>query len=141
MRPYLSKQDEKKLYWMLVGTLLAGILMYLTMRYTGWTIRLPMCAMLRFTGYYCPGCGGTRAFVSLIHGRIKDSLYFHPIVPYGAGIGLWYVISHTIEYVSGGRWKMGMRYRDIYLYIAIAVLLLNWIIKNVYWIFFEIRLI
>lgn len=141
MRSYLSKKDEKKLYWILVGILLIGSIIYLFFRYCDWTIQLPACAMLRFTGYYCPGCGGTRAFISLIHGRIKDSIYFHPIVPYGAAIGLWYIISHTIEYLSRGRCRIGMRYRDLYLYLAVALILMNWILKNIYWLLFDVRLI
>lgn len=141
MRPYLSKKDEKMLYWMLVGILSVGFIIYLLFRYYDWTIRLPLCAMIRFTGLYCPGCGGTRAFTSLIHGRLWDSIYYHPIVPYGAVVGLWYVISHTIEYVSRGKCNIGMRYRDVYLYLAVALILLNWITKNVYLLAFGIRLI
>ena len=141
MRPYLSKKDEKILYWILVGILFASIAVYLVFQYFDWSIRLPMCMMLRFTGLYCPGCGGTRAFISLLHGRFLDSLYYHPIVLYGAAVGLWYLISHTIEYASRDKYRIGMRYRDIYLYIAVSLILLNWIIKNICWLVLGIRLI
>lgn len=141
MRPYLSKKDEKILYWILVGILFASIAVYLVLQYFDWSIRLPMCMMLRFTGLYCPGCGGTRAFISLLHGRFLDSLYYHPIVLYGAAVGLWYLISHTIEYASRDKYRIGMRYRDIYLYIAVSLILLNWIIKNICWLALGIRLI
>lgn len=141
MRPYLSKKDEKILYWILVGILFASIAVYLVFQYFDWSIRLPMCIMLRFTGLYCPGCGGTRAFISLLHGRFLDSLYYHPIVLYGAAVGLWYLISHTIEYASRDKYRIGMRYRDIYLYIAVSLILLNWIIKNICWLALGIRLI
>lgn len=141
MRPYLSKKDEKILYWILVGILFASIAVYLVFQYFDWSIRLPMCMMLRFTGLYCPGCGGTRAFISLLHGRFLDSLYYHPIVLYGAAVGLWYLISHTIEYASRDKYRIGMRYRDIYLYIAVSLILLNWIIKNICWLALGIRLI
>lgn len=40
------------------------------------------CAFRRITGLYCPGCGGTRSFVYLIHGHIIKSLAYHPFVPY-----------------------------------------------------------
>ena len=37
------------------------------------------CAFRRITGLYCPGCGGTRSFVYLIHGHIIKSLAYHPL--------------------------------------------------------------
>ena len=30
---------------------------------------LPTCALHYVTGYYCPGCGGTRAINALLHGQ------------------------------------------------------------------------
>lgn len=141
MCPYLSKKDEKMLYWILVGILTLGAVIYLFLRCFDLSIRLPMCALLRFTGLYCPGCGGTRAFVKLLQGKLWDSFYFHPVVLYGAFVGGWYVISHTIEYISRGRWCVGMRYRDIYLYIALALILLHWFTKNLFWLIGGIRLI
>lgn len=29
---------------------------------------------------YCPGCGGTRAFLAITHGHIIKSLYYNPII-------------------------------------------------------------
>lgn len=30
----------------------------------------PGCALYRFTGFYCPACGGQRAFSELLHGHL-----------------------------------------------------------------------
>ncbi len=35
---------------------------------------LPPCALHETTGLYCLGCGGTRAFYLLLHGRVLESL-------------------------------------------------------------------
>ena len=43
---------------------------------------VPHCFFHRITGYYCPGCGGTRATSALLHGHFLQSLYFHPFVGY-----------------------------------------------------------
>ena len=141
MHPNLTKRQEKIVYWILTGFLMAGILMYLILHVCNLSIQLPMCMMLRITGCYCPGCGGTRAFLKLLQGRFLEAVYFHPIVPYGALVGGWYFISHTLEYISKGRWEIGMRCRDVYLYAAIAIIFLNWIVKNAFLMFGGIRLL
>ena len=91
---------------------------------------LPPCALHRLTGYYCPGCGGTRAVVAFFHGKILTSLYYHPIVVYTAVMGSWFMVSQTMERLSRGKWKVGLRYRDIYLWIALAIVVLNCLVKN-----------
>lgn len=82
------------------------------------------------TGYYCPGCGGTRATYALLHGKIITSLYYHPIVVYGVVVGGWFMISQTIERLSRGKLCVGMRYRDLYLWIALAIAIVNCLVKN-----------
>lgn len=141
MRPSLSKKQEKTIYWILMGILLAAVLGYVWWNLSGRPVSFPMCALLRFTGFYCPGCGGTRACICLLEGDLRASLYYHPIVLYGVCISGWYLISHTIEYLSKGRICIGMRYRDIYLYIAILILLVNWGVKNACLLLAGVRLI
>ena len=60
------------------------------------SIRIAPCMIHSMTGYYCPGCGGTRATYALLHGKIITSLYYHPIVVYGVVVGGWFMISQTI---------------------------------------------
>ena len=38
------------------------------------------CPVLTMTGFYCPGCGATRATYSLLHGDIAGSLGANPLV-------------------------------------------------------------
>ena len=89
------------------------------------------CTVLAHTGWYCPGCGGTRAVIALLHGHPLASLYYHPIVLYAGAVFTVFMVSQTLQRLTGGRVR-GMRYRDIYLYIGIAVILINWIVKNVF---------
>ena len=37
-----------------------------------------LCMYRLLTGLPCPGCGGTRSLVHLAHGRLLESLEFHP---------------------------------------------------------------
>jgi hypothetical protein len=40
----------------------------------------PTCILLRLTGLYCPGCGGTRAAYDLMHGDLAGSMRENALV-------------------------------------------------------------
>lgn len=89
------------------------------------------CVINKVTGYFCPGCGSTRAVWSLFHGHILTSLNYHPIVFYGAFLFVWFMFTNTIEKLSKGKLQIGMNYRDCYIWIGIGVIICNFLIKNV----------
>lgn len=132
MRPGLSKKEEKVLYWIGIAILFVTMILVILVKMLDIHLSefLPGCLLLRFTGFYCPGCGGTRAVIALFQGQFVKSFFYHPLVIYVAAVGGWYLISHTIEMISKGKYSIGMRYRDIYLYLAAALILINWIVKN-----------
>jgi hypothetical protein len=103
--------------------------------------KLPLCVFHTVTGYYCPGCGGSRAVAALFKGKLLRSLYYHPIVPYSAIVGGWFMLSQSVERLSRGKWKIGMHYRNIYLWLALALVILNCIIKNMILLFTGVALI
>lgn len=132
MEPRMSKKEEKSLYilgWMLLGAaaVLAGVTRVFPIQIK--IFSLP-CIFLELTGYYCPGCGGTRACAALLKGKIIQSFLSHPVVVYTAAVYAWYMISHTLEYLTKGRLAVGMRYRDLYLYVAAAIILIQWVVRN-----------
>ena len=43
----------------------------------------PPCIILHLFGVQCPGCGGTRAMYSLLHGDVVTSIAMNPIVVAG----------------------------------------------------------
>ncbi len=92
---------------------------------------MPPCAFYAVTGYYCPGCGGTRAVFALAHGHILRSFLYNPVVLYAAVLGGWFMISQTVERISRGRLKIGMRFRTIYLWLALAIVIVYFIIRNI----------
>lgn len=100
-----------------------------------------VCTFYRITGYYCPGCGGTRAVFALFQGEIIRSFYLHPFVPYLGLVGGWFMISQTIERVSRGKIKIAMHFRMIYVWITLALIFMNFIWKNVVLFFFGNALI
>lgn len=94
-------------------------------------LTLPPCVLNTYFGLYCPGCGGTRAFVSLLHGHILQSLWYHPLVPYSALIFGLFMLTQTLARLTHFRYFRGLRFHNWYLYVALVILGVNWIVKNI----------
>ena len=77
-----------------------------------------------------PPCGGTRAVKALLRGDVIGSFFYHPVVLYGAVLYGWYMLSHTVEYLSKGRLRISIPYTEKYLYGAVFIILIQWILKN-----------
>lgn len=93
-------------------------------------VRLPPCWFQLISGYYCPGCGGTRAVRALLHGRLLQSAWYHPFVPYAAFLYLYFMITQSVQRLSQGKLRVGMRYRNRLVWIAVALIIGNFIVKN-----------
>lgn len=98
------------------------------------------CGFRMLTGYYCPGCGGTRAVRYFLRGDLIKSFIYHPMVPYlGVGGGI-FMIWQTIFYLSKGRVN-AMKFRNIYIYGLGIVILVQFMIKNLLMILWGIKII
>ena len=93
---------------------------------------MPPCMFYKITGYYCPGCGGTRAVYALFQGKFLTSLFYQPFILYTAVVGGWFMVSQTIERCSRGKIHIGMHFRPIWAYIGIEIIFLNCIVKNLF---------
>ncbi len=89
------------------------------------------CFFQAVTGFYCPGCGGTRAVKALLQGDFWKSICYHPLVPYAAlavlllaGSGLWAKLSGKPERYLG--------HESLLIYIGVGITAVNWIGKNLY---------
>lgn len=110
--------------------LFAGIMLAVSVFHVDLHSLSPGCAFYRLTGYYCPGCGGTRAVAALLHFHILQSIRCHPLVVYTAGVLGVFWGSRTLR-LAAGRPLPVMRLKPIYLYLALALVLIQWIVKNV----------
>lgn len=144
-------QPEKILYGLGWIGIIVVILFYSIIRVTDISILsdLPPCYVYLRYGLYCPGCGGTRAVAAFLSGNILKSLCYHPFIPYFGFVFLIFMGTHTLEYLTRKKWRhpyyqsknvsrekpkiRGMRYRNGYIYIGIAIILLQWIAKNIIW--------
>lgn len=41
---------------------------------------LPACPIHERLGVVCPGCGGTRAILALLHGDVSKAFHFNPLL-------------------------------------------------------------
>lgn len=123
---------EQGLYWtgVCVVVLFAAVILYCHKRQMGLDALFPPCLFHRITGYYCPGCGATRAVQALLSGNLSAALRCHPFVVYAAVAGIWFLLTQTAERATGRRFRWTLRYRDRYLWIGLAVLVGNFLIKN-----------
>ena len=87
------------------------------------------CILRQMTGLYCPGCGGTRAVLFLLHGQVGKSFYYNPAISYAILFAFAYMISHTLKHVTKGRIR-GFHYRNGYCYLGVALFVANWVWKN-----------
>ncbi len=99
------------------------------------------CVFHAVTGLYCPGCGGTRAAAAFFKGKWMLSFCYHPIVVYGFFVYFWYMVSHTVQWVSKQKLRIGMRYREIYLWLALVIVVINAVVKNIALVAYHIDLL
>jgi len=139
----MSNKDltpEEQLYKIGLLILMAGSV--LAIIYT--KVLLPVipsfpCVFWKLLGVYCPGCGGTRAVLALLQGKFLLSLWYHPIVMYTVVMFGGFMLTNTLERLHILRIK-GWKFHEWHLYVALVVIIVNWILKNVLLIGFNITL-
>lgn len=97
------------------------------------------CLFHFITGFYCPGCGGTRAVRLLLQEDIAGSLQYHPFVLYACLVVLlelffWlYTAAGRIRGNKTLRYLPGMERRyHFWVRAGAAVVIINWVIKNLF---------
>ena len=94
--------------------------------------KLTACDVRRICGFPCPGCGGTRAFYYLFLGEFARSFYLNPTVIYGVLAYFHFMILYFYrKHISGTIQKKEIHIQ-YYMYVAIAVILTQWVVKLLY---------
>lgn len=129
----MQENFEKELYRIgivILGAMAAAIPLFLLF-VSGRDLSQSPCLFWRFFGLYCPGCGGTRSVDALLHGHMLQALWYHPLVPYMAGVYLAFMISWTAAEVHLFGLKRGMKFRPGYMYGMLVIIGINFLLKNV----------
>ncbi len=132
-----ARQDYKqqKEYWLyLAGLVFAGIVLLAGFFFllTPWQVTDMVwgCYIRKATGFYCPGCGGTRAVRAFLQGRWVLSAYYHPFVPYCGILYLVFMIRGTLCMLTRGK-SPWMIFRYGYLCGGAVLLVLQFAVKNI----------
>lgn len=103
----------------------------IAMREILWLIRegrIP-CLFHELTGFYCPGCGGTRALKALLGGHPLLSILYHPLVFYCALVALGFSVSYGIYWrTKNPRFRLYLE--NGFVYVGIGITVANFILKN-----------
>jgi hypothetical protein len=87
----------------------------------------PFCFFYRVTGWQCPGCGGLRAAHQLLHGHVARAFQYNQIVVLGAPVVLALMLRRLLR---GPGKPPSHRAMARWAWVAFAVLVLFWIVRN-----------
>ena len=93
-----------------------------------WRFRHNACFFRKMTGYYCPGCGGSRSIMFLLRGDPLRSFIYHPAPLYI--LIMAFVFIFQILYTVITRKKLSL-VKPVHGYILIGLILISWMIKNI----------
>ena len=118
-----------------LGICIAAVLLYFCTGFNVLEIKFP-CLFNRVTHLCCPGCGGTRAMRALLKGEILKSIYDYPPLIYGVIVYIIFMVRCFLyKYFGIKKSKDGAVVK--YIYIFLALMLVQWVVKLVAQIFFN----
>lgn len=87
------------------------------------------CLFHLFTGFYCPGCGGTRALLAFLQGRWLQSFILHPIVLY-AFFAFVFAVAVRLKRWDSKKAETDFRLETALVYVGLCLIAINWLVKN-----------
>lgn len=91
----VGRTDMRKKFREFTLFILAMIVFYSFLFFLGVT-----CPIKALTGISCPGCGMTRAWISLLRLNPRRAFYYHPLFPLPAFVLMAYLYPNIVSYKS-----------------------------------------
>lgn len=89
----------------------------------------PECYFYKKTGYFCFGCGSTRAIKELLKGHFIKSIYYNANIVYVTAVFGWFMSSSTLNFVTRGKITC-MKIKPVHAYVILFLSLTQFIVKN-----------
>lgn len=135
----MSNRDYAYVISLVVGGILAASLIFFLIAGKQ-LIQLPACIIYEKTGFYCPGCGGTRSVLALLQGDFLKSLWYHPVVLYTVILYLTYLCTETGERVFSVKRRIPDHFWKNSIYSGLLLLAAHMIVRNILKFGFQIPL-
>jgi hypothetical protein len=140
-QPQASRQSQWLFHslWLVLPALAIGLSLVLEIRDQRQVllplVKMPLpelCSFRRMTGLDCAGCGLTRCFISIGHGRLADAWRYHP-----AGFLLYALAAFQLPWRSLQLWRLWRGAGELQLgkfatgaFYGLAIILLGiWIVR------------
>jgi len=91
----------------------------------------PACPFFSITNLYCPGCGSQRALSSLLHGDIRDSLEYNPLISLFLPLFLIAAYYYCRNLFRTDQKAIYLVYSNKFVVTILLVILSFWILRNV----------
>ncbi|MFJ3901961.1 DUF2752 domain-containing protein [Streptomyces sp. NPDC090025] len=88
----------------------------------------PVCPLLRFTGIYCPGCGGLRSAHAVVHGDLGAALGANALAVVGYGVFAVVMVLWLIRAARGRSMRLAIA--PVWWWGIGAVLVLFTLVRN-----------
>lgn len=139
----LTRPPDTLFHWAVLGMCMAVVVLAATLTIQERTqVLIPftttplpeLCHFKRWSGIDCPGCGMTRAFISLARGRVVDAWRYNP-----AGFLLFPIVVFQIPYRIGQIWRLRSRQPEwvipksgrFVLGSLATVLITQWVVRQI----------
>ncbi len=96
----------------------------------------PKCSLYVATGFFCPGCGSTRALFHLTHGNVLEALRLNPGLMALITLGLTDYVRFVVSVIRGNPFQTLFGKLKL-LGALMGVMLVYGVIRNLPWPLFE----
>lgn len=125
---YVSKNKSVQFYIFLTAFLAASVYYYFN---NPATTLYPPCPFLYLTGFYCPGCGTSRAFHQLLHGNIAGALGYNPLMVISIPFIIYLFISYFEIKINGRYIAPRIIFSSTFYGIIFTVIFGYWVLRNI----------
>lgn len=120
----------KNINYLFYGILFTAMVLLITYVLFHKFISIPECIFFTKFNIYCPGCGCTRAFKSMIRFNFVQSLIYNPTVIYYTSIILVYIFTSALDIILKKDISSRINIKLLF-YIGIIILIITCMIKNI----------
>ena len=122
----MTQQRIRKVILVTILLLLAGAAAALAVHLG---LRVP-CVFNLITGLNCPGCGNTRAVMSMLRLDFRGMLHYNLMFPLEMGYLIYFYVASAVHYIRTGHTTFKFKYP--WIHVTLMILLLAWgVVRNV----------